>query len=668
MNTDDPKLTGYALDELDETERVAIAHEVAASPEARREIEETQTLARLLRKEFAAELSREAPLRANLSDIRDDPWFWSIARPLAVAAVLAVFAVIGLAIFGSYKFASYKVAAKPIALPERNRSIDAEVADAQSPPNAPALTLAQPPLAAPEFREELQSAPLDTRLGSRKPNLLAGDSDKTKRNPAMDRQDFNTADFGHYLENPFLTGLDNPLSTFSIDVDTVCYSIVRRFIKEGRLPPKDAVRIEEMINYFSYDYPQPKADQPFSINIDVASCPWEDSHRLVRIGLKGREIAQDKRGPSNLVFLLDVSSSMTPPERLPLVKQAMRLLVERLTANDRVAIVVYAGASGLALPSTTGDHKEQILSALESLQPGGSTNGAEGIQLAYKIAADNFIKGGVNRVILATDGDFNIGVTGQGELIGLIEEKAKTGVFLSVLGVGDDNLKDSTMQKLADKGNGNYAYLDSFDEARKVLVQQMNGTLMTIAKDVKIQVEFNPAQVASYRLIGYEKRMLRKEDFNNDKIDAGEIGAGHTVTALYEVVPVGTSTSPSVPPVDPLKYGTHSTNTTQADQGSNSNEMLTVKLRYKKPDGEKSELIERAVVDDGKQFANASADFKFAAAVAEFGMLLRDSEFRGNGTLDAVLEWAQEGKGPDTNGYRTGFLELVRKAEAFKRG
>ena len=668
MNIDDPKLTAYALDELDEAERVAIAHEVAASPEAQREVQERQTMARLLRKDFAAELNKKAPLRVNLSDIRDDPWFWSIARPLAIAAVLAVFAVIGLAIFGSYKFTSYKVAAKPIALPERNASIDAEVADAQSPPSAPALTLAQPPLAAPEFREELQSAPLDV---SGKPNLLAGNSDdEIKRNPAMYRRDFHTAEYGHYLENPFLAASENPLSIFSIDVDTAWYTIARRFINDGQIPPKDAVRVEEMINYFTYDYPQPKADEPFSINVDIASCPWEEAHRLVRIGLKGREIAQDKRGPSNLVFLLDVSGSMTPPERLPLVKQAMRLLVEKLSENDRVAILVYAGASGLVLPSTTGDHKEEILATLDNLPSGRSTNGAEGIQLAYKVASDNFIKGGVNRVILATDGDFNVGVTSQGELIRLIEEKAKSGVFLSVLGVGDDNLKDSMMQKLADKGNGNYAYLDSLDEARKVLVQQMNGTLVTIAKDVKVQVEFNPARVASYRLIGYEKRTLRKEDFNNDKVDAGEIGAGHTVTALYEVVPVGAAVSPSVPPVDTLKYGTNATHTTNVDARSTSSsaEMLTVKLRYKKPDGDKSELIESAVVDDGKQFANASADFKFAAAVAEFGMLLRDSEFRGNGTLGAVLEWAQEGKGADRNGYRAGFLELVRKAEAIKKG
>src|SRR5205823_8488498 len=295
-------------------------------------------------------------------------------------------------------------------------------------------------------------------------------------------------------------------------------------------------------------------DKPFSIDLDATACPWDAGHRLLRIGLKGRDVATENRPASNLVFLLDVSGSMMPAERLPLVKQAMRLLVEKLTEKDRVAIVIYAGASGLALPSTTGEHKEQILSALESLQAGGWTNGAEGIQRAYKVAEDNFIKGGVNRVILATDGDFNVGVTSQGELIRLIEEKAKSGVFLSVLGIGDDNLKDSTMQKLADQGNGNYAYLDSLDEARKVLVQQMNRTLVTIAKDVKIQVEFNPTRVASYRLIGYEIRLLRKEDFNNDKIDAGEIGAGHTVTALFEVVPVGANATPAgnLPSVDPL--------------------------------------------------------------------------------------------------------------------
>ena len=487
--------------------------------------------------------------------------------------------------------------------------------------------------------------------------------------PSRYRQDFDTATYDKVEENPFLPASGNPLSTFSIDVDTASYSNVRRFINSGSLPPKDAVRIEEMINYFTYNYREPEGDKPFSIDLDATSCPWEPTHRLVRIGLKGREVANEKRPPSNLVFLLDVSGSMTPAERLPLVKQAMRLLVDKLTENDRVAIVIYAGGSGLALNSTPGNEKEKILRALEELEAGGSTNGAEGIELAYKVAADNFIKGGVNRVILATDGDFNVGVTNQGDLIRLIEAKAKTGVFLSVLGVGTDNLKDSTMQKLADKGNGNYAYLDSVDEARKVLVQQINGTLMTIAKDVKIQVEFNPARVASYRLIGYEKRLLRKEDFNNDKVDAGEIGAGHTVTALYEIVPAGagaTDPAASVPPVDPLKYQSPSPATAATTDSKASSETVTVKLRHKKPDGDVSELTERSFTDNGSKFENAAPDLKFAAAVAEFGMLLRDSQFKGKGTFGAVIEWAQEGKGRDTAGYRAGFIEMARKAQSLK--
>jgi Ca-activated chloride channel homolog len=488
--------------------------------------------------------------------------------------------------------------------------------------------------------------------------------------PSRYRQDFNTATYDKVEENPFLPAATNPLSTFSIDVDTASYANVRRFINSGSLPPKDAVRVEEMINYFTYDYKEPEGDKPFSIDVDATGCPWEPSHRLLRIGLKGREVANEKRPASNLVFLLDVSGSMMPAERLPLVKQAMRLLVDKLTENDRVAIVIYAGGSGLALKSTPGNEKEKILRALEELQAGGSTNGAEGIELAYKIAAENFIKGGVNRVILATDGDFNIGVTNQGDLIRLIEAKAKTGVFLSVLGVGTDNLKDSTMQKLADKGNGNYAYLDSVEEARKVLVHQINGTLMTIAKDVKIQVEFNPARVASYRLIGYEKRLLRKEDFNNDKVDAGEIGAGHTVTALYEVVPANADAAnpaASIPPVDPLKYQTPNNSNSRANLDViASPEMVTVKLRHKKPDGDVSELTEKAFTDNGSKFENAAPDLKFAAAVAEFAMLLRDSQFKGKGTIGAVIEWAQEGKGRDTAGYRAGFIEMARKAETLK--
>ena len=670
MNIDDPKLTAFALDELEEPEKSTIARAVAESPEAQRVVEETRELSRALKNEFAAEMANERPRppSRSLSDIHDDPWFWSIGRPLAIAAVIAIFAIVSGVTVVSLKHRS----AEQVVVTGSN------IPSAEEVGQKPAEAEVQP-----EFHEEIAATPAApaaaktgrvargvpaqslTKSASLAYSLPAAEFNRSDRYGAIRQPngEFNTAAYDHILENPFLDAKTNPLSTFSIDVDTASYSNIRRFVNEGSLPPKDAVRVEEMINYFTYDYAQPTDQKPFAVHVDLASCPWETSHRLVRIGLKGKEIATDKRGPSNLVFLLDVSGSMTPPERLPLIKQSMRLLVEKLTENDRVAIVVYAGASGLALPSTPGNQKEKILSALESLEPGGSTNGAEGIQLAYKVAADNFIKGGVNRVILATDGDFNVGVTNQGDLIRLIEEKAKTGVFLSVLGVGTDNLKDSTMQKLADKGNGNYAYLDSLDEARKVLVQQMNGTLVTIAKDVKVQVEFNPARVASYRLIGYEKRMLRKEDFNNDKVDAGEIGAGHTVTALYEVVPVGVSANPTanVPPVDPLKYSKPEKAT------SSSDEMLTVKLRYKKPDEDKSQLIERPVLDSNAAFASTSPDFKFAAAVAEFGMLLRDSEHKGNGTFGTVLEWAQEGKGSDANGYRAGFIELVRKAQALKK-
>src|SRR5438309_3623047 len=600
MNIDDPKLTAFALDELDEPEKSRIARAVTESPEAQRLVNETRELSAALKNEFASELKGEkAP--ANVIDFRDDPWFWSIGRPLALAAVVALLALVSSVAVFSFRRESVRFAqAEAIRLPSVRPKLPDVEGEIQAPMEVPPRPATTPssklPLAAgaPAKGFMIGRAAKSSSVGHalNKTHTQPVNGEEALRGIREPTGDFNTASYDHIGENPFFDAEGNPLLTFSIDVDTATYSNVRRFINDGSMTPKDAVRVEEMINYFTYDYPQPGDEKPFAVHVDVASCPWEGSHRLVKIGLKGREIATDKRGPSNLVFLLDVSGSMTPSERLPLVKQAMRLLVEKLTENDRVAIVVYAGASGLALPSTPGDQKEKILSALESLEPGGSTNGAEGIQLAYKVAADNFIKGGVNRVILATDGDFNVGVTNQGDLIRLIEEKAKTGVFLSVLGVGTDNLKDSTMQKLADKGNGNYAYLDSLDEARKVLVQQMNGTLVTIAKDVKIQVEFNPARVASYRLIGYEKRMLRKEDFSNDKIDAGEIGAGHTVTALYEVVPVGVSSNPvaSVPPVDPLKYSkagkSKSAFAKAPTDRSSSDEILTVKLRYKKPDGD----------------------------------------------------------------------------------
>jgi Ca-activated chloride channel family protein len=472
---------------------------------------------------------------------------------------------------------------------------------------------------------------------------------------------FNTEEYDRIYESGFLDALGNPLSTFSIDVDTASYSIIRRFINEGRFPPKDAVRIEEMINYFSYDYPLPDGEHPFSITTEISTCPWNADHRLVHIGLQGKKLEAKVAPPSNLVFLLDVSGSMRPENKLPLLKQAFRLLVGELSQRDRVAIVVYAGAAGVVLPSTPAHWKEEITSAIAKLQAGGSTAGGEGIQLAYKIAEKNFIQEGNNRVILATDGDFNVGISSTFELVRLIEEKRKKGIFLTILGFGMGNYKDSRMEQLADKGNGNYFYIDNLLEAKKVFVDDVRGTLFTIAKDVKVQVEFNPAKVKAYRLIGYENRMLKKEDFADDTKDAGELGAGHTVTALYEIIPYGSKED--IPGVDLLKYQ----ETKIRPEAFKSKEMLIVKLRYKKPDGEKSQLIELAAEDKGKALAEASEDFKFSAAVAEFGMLLRESEFKGRSSFASVLELARSGRGPDRYGYRAEFIRLVEMCSLLDR-
>jgi Ca-activated chloride channel homolog len=473
------------------------------------------------------------------------------------------------------------------------------------------------------------------------------------------RQDFNTESYDHVGENPFVRVSSDPLSTFSIDVDTASYSNMRRFIESGSLPPKDSVRIEELVNYFTYAYEPPAKGEPFAVHVDAAGAPWNPNHRLVRIGIKGKEIAANKRPASNLVFLIDVSGSMCPENKLPLVIKSMKMLVERLNENDRIAIVVYAGASGVVLPSTSAKHRKVILAALEQLNAGGSTNGGQGIQLAYQIAEENFIPRGTNRVILATDGDFNVGITNQADLIDLIEEKAKSDIFLSVLGFGMGNLKDSTLEKLADNGNGNYAYIDTETEAKKVLVEQMGGTLVTIAKDVKIQVEFNPEQIHAFRLIGYENRVLQHQDFNNDKKDAGEIGAGHTVTALYEVVPTDQEVETST--VDPLKYQSH------RRPKDPSQEWLNVKIRYKAPTGKISQKLEFPFVDRGMSMDKASADLKFAASVAEFGMLLRDSEHKGNATFEMAEDLAKEGLGKDKNGYRKEFVKLIEKAERLSK-
>jgi Ca-activated chloride channel family protein len=483
--------------------------------------------------------------------------------------------------------------------------------------------------------------------------------------PYFDRRQpsFNgTEAYDTINDNPFLTVAQNPLSTFAIDVDTASYSNVRRILNQNQLPPRDAVRIEEMINYFSYDYPQPAGNNPIGASIEAAAAPWSPQHRLVRVAIKARDIETQRRPASNLVFLLDVSGSMQPAERLPLLKDGLRMLVEQLNANDRVTVVTYAGTTGVALRATRGDQKDTILRLIDSLQAGGSTNGASGIELAYEQATQNFIRGGVNRVILATDGDFNVGITDRGSLLRLIEDEAKSGVFLSVLGVGMGNYKDATLEMLADKGNGNYAYIDTLNEARKVLVEQMSGTLITMAKDVKVQVEFNPAVVDAYRLIGYENRALRNEDFNNDLKDAGDMGAGHTVTVLYEVVPRGVAIGG--PGVDPLKYQQKA----NAEPLRNaSNETLTVSVRYKEPSASDSKLLSFPLVDREQPFARASLDFRFAAAVASFGMMLRDSAYKGNATYDSVLAMAEDGLGSDRNGYRREFLQLVQRARQIRR-
>jgi Ca-activated chloride channel family protein len=741
MSLDDPRLTAYALGELDDAECKEIESRLANWPEGAREVEAIRRVAGLLETEMQAEpaaeltdtqrtaIERQAERaktagRANRSAARRVLRLWW--SPAGVAASILLLAVAGLWLWPS----SRKVYEATTASGERPRSdVDRLMSQPAGnvrgyiPPGedhsarATALVggdsperagredglgdvetdaLAQGFQYTVEFLEqETSEIPppqllkypsnwLDVVNGSQqaasaraRPQLSPEEARKLASlgyitslppdvnneirivippDPGMaEGRISGTEAYDRIVENPFRNVTQNPLSTFSIDVDTASYSNMRRFLMQGTMPPPDSVRIEELINYFSYDYPQPDDKHPFSVNVEVADCPWAPTHLLAKIGLKGYEIAADERPSSNLVFLIDVSGSMQPPNKLPLLKQAMKSLVDQLDEYDRVAIVVYAGASGLVLPSTSCKDRGPVLAALDDLRSGGSTNGGAGIQLAYDVAAENFIEGGVNRVILATDGDFNVGVTNQGDLTRLIEDRAKEGVFLTVLGFGMGNYKDSTLEKLADQGNGNYAYIDSLTEVRKVLVEQMGGTLVTIAKDVKIQIEFNPALAAAYRLIGYENRILAAEDFNDDTKDAGEIGAGHTVTALYEIIPAGEQTD--VPPVDPLKYQSASKPTGSSD------ELMTVKLRYKPYDGDVSNLIERPVVDEGLTMNQASADFHFAAAVASFGMLLRNSRYAGTSTYDMVQDLAESGLGAEDT-YRLEFLDLVKRAAA----
>ena len=490
----------------------------------------------------------------------------------------------------------------------------------------------------------------------RRAGSAAGSRRSEETAEVRDKDRGNTEGYDVIAENPFLTTASAPRSTFSIDVDHASYSNVRRFLRQGERPPRDAVRLEELINYFPYDLPAPRGEDPVTITTEVSTAPWNPAHRLVRIGLKGRPIDVDSLPPNNLVFLIDVSGSMEDEDKLPLLKSAFRLLVNELRPQDRVALVVYAGNAGVVLPPTPGSQKDSILDAIERLEAGGSTAGGDGIRLAYDVAKQSFMPNGNNRVILATDGDFNVGVSSDAELVQLIEQRREQGTFLTVLGFGTGNVKDSKMEKLADKGNGNYAYVDNLMEARKVLVTEMGGTLLTIAKDVKLQIEFNPSRVGAYRLLGYENRLLRDEDFKDDTKDAGELGSGHAVTALYELIPPGSPDLANVPRPDSPRY----TKTPSRTNASASSELMYVKLRYKRPTGSRSREITQVVADE--TIASPSTDFVFASAVAELGMVLRDSPHKGKSSLDSVIVRGERSKGADPFGYRAEFVSLAKMA------
>jgi Ca-activated chloride channel family protein len=677
MKLNEQKLTDYVLNELTEDERRAVETELETDPAARKAVEEIRKLTEQLTAHYAEEelicLTDEqreaiyAAARKKKTKIIPFPprYVW---MPLTSVAALAVI------ILHIATPRSNEVNMPSLATPE-------EIAPAAEPPPRPKMELKKAPhKPAVKVRPRMLARGLQktdafypAEAASAEGGLCSGNFEqdgliynaaaiKSEQAPEPAKSQWGPSieNYAEIKENAFTRVSDEPLSTFSIDVDTASYANVRRFLKEGQLPPKDAVRIEEMINYFDYAYEPPAGKVPFAARFAQSDCPWNRQHKLVRIALKGREIAQAARPPLNLVFLLDVSGSMNDENKLPLVKRSMEMLVNQLDERDRVSIVVYAGASGLVLPPTSGADRQAILSALKRLNAGGGTNGGQGIELAYKTALENFHKEGVNRVILCTDGDFNIGVTQGGDMNRLIEEKAKRGIFLSVLGFGMGNYKDGTLEGLADRGNGNYAYIDTFSEARKVLVDQMSGTLVTIAKDVKIQVEFNPARVAGYRLIGYENRMLATKDFNDDTKDAGEIGAGHTVTALYELIPAGQPVN-NAPPVDELKYQLPSKDIAASD------DLLTVKLRYKQPDSDTSSKLEFPLKDEDRSFEKTDKDFRFAAAVAGFGMLLRDSEYKGDLTYNEVIKWAQGSLGKDEFGYRRECIDLVRNAAAIKK-
>ncbi len=721
---DEAKLTAYALKDpsLSDAERTDIERRIADDPVAKAHIEETHALAQLLTTRLAAEAppavvsSVAASLQPKKSNARR--WVVSIASLAAAMLVGAIaYPMFSTRNYGAFSNPELKTGASARAVTKDKVSISSSAVSqgggfggggghgsgfgvgqggfsgrlnggfggGQAPANGgsaiqsgltPATepTDESKPSAVPPADPTVEAPngyglPADAAL-RKKSNLVTTpppEPDKlgVQRLKPLGEQEQDPQSgerFRQLVENPFtrVEGM-NAVSTFGVDVDTASYSIVRNFLNHNTLPHPDAVRLEEMVNYFPYRDAPPEGNDPFAVRVEMADCPWQPKHRLVRVALKAKPIDNSKRPPSNLVFLIDVSGSMDAPNRLPLVKASMKLLVDQLGENDRVALVVYAGTTGLVLDSTNASQKDVILKALDNLGAGGSTNGSAGIQQAYDVAVRNFIPKGTNRVILCTDGDWNVGTTSTEALIKLIEEKRKTGVFLSVFGFGMGNLRDEMMVQLAGKGNGNYAYIDTISEAKKALVEQLSGTLVTVAKDVKIQIEFNPAKVAAYRLLGYEKRKLATQDFHDDKKDAGEMGAGHVVTALYELVPTGVVAEPKV---DGLRYQPATPTKPKANVDDKvATEAFVLKLRHKQPDSDVSTLREIPVGDVAKSYDKATEDFQFASSVAAFAMLLKESPYKGTATYALVEELAAGSLTHDPGAYRAEFLQLVKKAK-----